>query len=57
MGVVTGYKSAKGNKGWRIDYDPKKGGHINWWNGKESGAIILNAGMEQIDQILKNRTF
>ncbi len=56
-GVTTGYKSADGKKGWRVDYDKDKGGHINWWNGKEKGAIILNAGQEQIDQIIKNGTF
>jgi RHS repeat-associated protein len=56
-GVTTGYKSANGKKGWRVDYDATKGGHINWWNGKEKGAIILNAGQDQIDQIIKNGTF
>ena len=46
-----------GKKARRVDYDAKKGGHINWWNGKEKGAIILNAGQNQIDQIIKNGTF
>jgi RHS repeat-associated protein len=56
-GVKVGYQSANGKKGWRVDYDSKKGGHINWWNGKQKGAIILNAGQNQIDQIIKNGTF
>ncbi len=56
-GVRVGSQSANGKKGWRVDYDSKKGGHINWWNGNEKGAIILNAGQNQIDQIIKNGTF
>lgn len=55
--VRVGSQSANGKKGWRIDYDSKKGGHINWWNGNEKGAIPINAGQNQIDQIIKNGTF
>ncbi|WP_299676373.1 RHS repeat-associated core domain-containing protein [uncultured Dokdonia sp.] len=56
-GVKVGYQSANGKKGWRVDYDGTKGGHINWWNGKEKGAILINSGQNQIDQIIKNSTF
>ncbi|TLS42927.1 hypothetical protein FE633_28440 [Streptomyces montanus] len=34
-GRVTGMQSPDGNRGWRIDFDPKdpdKGFHVNWWN-------------------------
>ncbi len=60
-GVQVGYQSANGKKGWRIDFDfngtTKTGGHVNWWNGKEKGAIVLEAGQNQIDQIIKNGVF
>ena len=53
-GKVTGYKSADGKKGWRVDFDSKKGAHINWWNGKEKGAILFDAGENQVNQIINN---
>lgn len=31
-GKVVGRASADGNRGWRIDFDPTKGYHVNWWN-------------------------
>jgi len=31
-GSVTGRMSADGLRGWRIDYDPSKGFHVNWWD-------------------------
>jgi hypothetical protein len=34
-GKTTGRVSPDGNKGWRIDFDPKdpsKGFHVNWWD-------------------------
>ncbi|MET2996842.1 hypothetical protein ABXT01_13040, partial [Flavobacterium columnare] len=51
---VVGFMSKDGKKGWRVDFDPKKGGHINWWNGNQKGAILIKAGENQIEQIIKN---
>jgi hypothetical protein len=51
---VVGYMSKDGKKGWRVDFDIKKGGHINWWNGNKKGAILIKAGENQINQIIKN---
>jgi len=38
-GAVNGYRSADGKKGWRIDFDPKKGTHLNWydWSSGKAG--------------------
>ena len=51
-GQVTGRMSPDGSKGWRIDYDPDKGFHVNWWdhNGSRKrkdwliGANIIKDG-------------
>ena len=53
-GKVTGYKSADGSKGWRVDWDAVKGAHINWWNGKEKGAVLFKGGENQVNQIINN---
>ena len=53
-GKVVGFKSADGKKGWRIDYDDKKGAHINWWNGKEKGSILFKASENQVNQVINN---
>jgi hypothetical protein len=29
---VVGRSSVDGLRGWRIDFDPTKGYHVNWWN-------------------------
>ena len=31
-GKITGRQSSDGKKGWRLDYDPEKGTHINIWD-------------------------
>ena len=31
VGRQNGSMSPDGTRGWRLDYSPKKGGHINWW--------------------------
>lgn len=31
-GRVTGRQTSDGRRGWRIDYDERKGFHINWWD-------------------------
>jgi hypothetical protein len=31
-GRITGRMSPDGRRGWRVDWDPEKGLHINWWN-------------------------
>jgi hypothetical protein len=31
-GRVTGRMSRDGLRGWRIDFDPRKGFHVNWWD-------------------------
>lgn len=36
-GLVVGSASADGLRGWRIDFDPAKGYHVNWWD-KTGGA-------------------
>ena len=47
-GRVTGRQSAYGDRGWRIDFDPRgdKGFHVNWWNGDARGANIVTGGTE-----------
>ncbi len=42
-GKIIGRQSADGKKGWRLDYDPEKGTHINTWDftqGKGPGKAI-----------------
>ena len=29
---VTGMQSPDALRGWRIDFDPSKGFHVNWWD-------------------------
>ncbi len=31
-GQITGRMSPDGLRGWRLDFDPKKGFHVNWWD-------------------------
>jgi hypothetical protein len=38
VGRPNGYMSLDGSRGWRLDYSPGKGGHINWWR-VESGVL------------------
>jgi hypothetical protein len=53
FGKVVGMQ-AKDNPSryWRIDFDEVKGAHINWNNGKEKGAVLIEGGMEQVKRIL-----
>jgi hypothetical protein len=39
-GSVVGFRSADGQRGFRVDYDPGKGIHYNWfdWTGGNKGA-------------------
>ena len=39
-GKVNGQQSADGKRGFRLDYDPDKGPHVNWydWSGGNKGA-------------------
>ncbi|WP_264559111.1 hypothetical protein [Flavobacterium sp. N2270] len=53
-GKVTGYQSLDGSKGWRVDYDAKKGAHINWWDGNTKGAVLFEGGENQVNQIINN---
>lgn len=42
-GKVIGRQSSDGKVGWRVDYDPEKGTHINIWDysqGKGSGKAV-----------------
>lgn len=42
-GKVIGRQSNDGKMGWRVDYDPDKGTHINMWDysqGKGSGKAV-----------------
>lgn len=62
---VTGFESADGKRGFRIDFDPddpEKGLHYNWWDwtmgkresGGRSGAEVIEGGTEkQFMQILE----
>lgn len=36
-GRVTGRMSPDGSKGWRLDFDEKKGFHLNWWDRSAGG--------------------
>jgi RHS repeat-associated protein len=53
-GKVTGQKSADGSRGFRIDYDSNKGAHVNWWNGKQKGAIPFDGGLDHAKRIVDN---
>jgi hypothetical protein len=39
-GSVVGFRTADGQRGFRVDYDPDKGIHYNWfdWSGGNKGA-------------------
>lgn len=39
-GLVHGAQSADGRRGWRLDFDPEKGPHFNWydWSKGKRGA-------------------
>ncbi|KHI12783.1 hypothetical protein PU37_22320 [Escherichia coli] len=42
-GKVIGRQSSDGKVGWRVDYDPEKGTHINIWDysqGKGPGKAV-----------------
>ncbi|MCB9235039.1 MAG: hypothetical protein H6581_25520 [Bacteroidia bacterium] len=54
-GKVTGFESADGGKGFRLDFDPQtKGAHINWWNEatNQKGAILFEGTEDSVHQIL-----
>jgi len=40
-------------RGWRIDFDDKKGAHINWFNNAtgEKGAIPFDGTKAQVDYL------
>ena len=40
-GLIVGFQSLDGVKNWRLDYDDFKESHINFKNGKETGAILI----------------
>ncbi|TNT82864.1 hypothetical protein FIB84_18710, partial [Escherichia coli] len=60
-GKVIGRQSSDGKVGWRVDYDPEKGTHINIWDysqgkgpGKAVKQVILFEGNEKsFETILK----
>lgn len=61
-GKIVGRQSADGKVGWRLDYDPDKGIHINVWdytNGKGPGKAIKQVqpfnGDEQTFKTLLNQ--
>ncbi|EJF54867.1 RHS repeat-associated core domain protein [Saprospira grandis DSM 2844] len=53
---VTGMQSADESRGWRIDYDPEKGAHYNWWTEKEKGAVPFEGTERQVDQLIESLT-
>jgi hypothetical protein len=38
----------------RLDFDTKKGAHINWKLGKQKGSVQFNSSQEQVDRMIKN---
>lgn len=56
-GKVVREQSANGKQGFRVDYDTSKGAHINWWNGKQKGAMHFNGDFEQVKRIVNNEVF
>jgi RHS repeat-associated protein len=56
---IVGRQSADASRGWRIDFDPQKGAHYNWWNGKEKGAVPFSGNQADVDRIvdLLNKTY
>ena len=57
-GKITGRQSSDGKKGWRLDYDPEKGTHINIWDfSKGKGpdkAVKLVSLLMVMKKILKD---
>jgi hypothetical protein len=47
VGRRNGYMSPDGTRGWRLDYSPRQGTHINWWRTeggvRYQGAISVGA--------------
>lgn len=60
-GRIVGRQSSDGKVGWRVDYDPEKGAHINVWDysrGKGAGkaektVIPFNGSEEHFETILR----
>jgi hypothetical protein len=60
-GRINGFQSADGKRGFRIDFDPEKGAHYNWYDwskgnkgsGGRWGAEYFPATKEQYLQMLK----
>ena len=53
--IYTGMQSLDGNRGWRLDFNPRDsniGGHINWWHISEIGKIYR--GMIKVDHMDSN---
>ena len=53
-GKVLGKSTESGKTGFRIDFDPGKGAHINWWTQNQKGAVLLDTSEEQVRQIVVN---
>ena len=53
--MVVGMESVDRSREWRIDWDESKGAHINWWNGKQKGAITFTGDLEQAKRIVDNK--
>jgi RHS repeat-associated protein len=54
FGKVVGQISSDKKRYWRIDFDEVKGAHINWQNGKEKGAVLIEGGLDQVKRIVDN---
>lgn len=60
IGKVNGFKSADGKRGFRVDYDPDKGVHYNWFDwsrgsrgtGGRWGAEIFPGTQEDYARII-----
>jgi hypothetical protein len=53
-GVPNGMMTANGKIGFRVEFDPNVGAHINAWAGKEkSPHFLFNASKKTVDNIVK----
>ncbi|THU39401.1 hypothetical protein FAM09_12915 [Niastella caeni] len=56
--IVVGMQSADGSRGWRIDFDPEKGAHYNWFNNNtgERGAVFFEGTADQVHYLKQQMT-
>jgi len=54
QGRVVGQMSRDGRRGWRLDYDPTKGPHYNYFDHDRGiyGAVPFEGTQEQVDRLI-----